>query len=336
MIAVNKYISEILGENISIHPISKKELGNLPMYITQSYKLYNTNLFNKEVIVVEPYNEDELSIFQIDKHLHLISNNLNANVILILENLLSYNRKRLIEKKISFIVPGKQMYLPELLIDLRENFSQSKSKPKDGKLMPSAQMLLLYHIVNRYNGLQLENYSFKEIAKKLNYTAMAITNAVEDLKYHDLINVKGEKEKFIKFNFERNELWYKAVQNNLLSSPIIKTIYTDSLPDKPFMLRCNATALHEYSDMNPSRQKHYAIDKNTFYDWQKNQKLVNANDKEGTYAIEVWKYNPYIIAEDMGNELPVVDPLSLYLSLKDNHDERIEMALEQIIEKFIW
>jgi hypothetical protein len=31
-----------------------------------------------------------------------------------------------------------------------------------------------------------------------------------------------------------------------------------------------------------------------------------------------------------------VDPLSLYLSLKDNPDERIEMALEQIINKYIW
>lgn len=333
---VNKYISEILGENISIYPISKKELGNLPMYITQSYKLYNINLFNKEVVAVEPYNEDELSILQIDKHLHLISNNLNANVILILENVLSYNRKRLIEKKISFIVPGKQMYLPELLIDLRENFSQSKSKPQDGKLMPSAQMLLIYHIVNRYNSWQLENYSFKEIAKKMNYTAMAITNAVEDLKYHDLINVKGEKEKFIKFNFERNELWNIVVENNLLSNPIIKTVYTDSLPNKPFMLGSNTSALPEYSDMNPSRQKYYAIDKNTFYDWQKKGNLVNSNDREGIYAIEVWKYNPEIIVEEMGNELPVVDPLSLYLSLKDNRDERIEMALEQIIDKFIW
>jgi len=34
--------------------------------------------------------------------------------------------------------------------------------------------------------------------------------------------------------------------------------------------------------------------------------------------------------------LPVVDPLSLYLSLKEGRDERVEMALEQIIKKFIW
>jgi len=36
------------------------------------------------------------------------------------------------------------------------------------------------------------------------------------------------------------------------------------------------------------------------------------------------------------NKNPVVDPLSLYLSFKNSYDERVEMALEQIIEKYIW
>ena len=68
---------------------------------------------------------------------------------------------------------------------------------------------------------------------------------------------------------------------------------------------------------------------------QKNNGLINANNREGKYAIEVWKYNPKTLVEDVFNENSVVDPLSLYLSLKDNQDERIEMALEQIIEKYI-
>jgi hypothetical protein len=34
--------------------------------------------------------------------------------------------------------------------------------------------------------------------------------------------------------------------------------------------------------------------------------------------------------------MAVVDPLSLYLSVKDSRDERIEMALDQILKKYIW
>ncbi|MBC8490626.1 MAG: MarR family transcriptional regulator, partial [Bacteroidetes bacterium] len=71
------------------------------------------------------------------------------------------------------------------------------------------------------------------------------------------------------------------------------------------------------------------------YALQKNSELVNQNEYEGRYYLEVWKYNPNTLAEGITEESNV-DPLSLFLSLRDMQDERIEMALDQIIEKFIW
>ena len=63
---------------------------------------------------------------------------------------------------------------------------------------------------------------------------------------------------------------------------------------------------------------------------------MNPNAYEGRYALEVWKYNPLALVDELPNDGIVVDPLSLYLSMQDNRDERIEMALDQIIENFIW
>lgn len=333
---VSKYINETLGTNAKVDPIQKNELGNLPMYISQSYKLYNAVIFNKDIVLVELKNEDDLSILQADKHLQLLKNTLNKIVILVLDNLLSYNRKRLIEKGINFIVPGKQLFLPELLINLSESFSQPKVSQKNKSLMPSSQFLLMYHIVHRYGDWKLENNSFKGIADKLGYTPMAITNAVENLKHHELIEVHGEKEKYIKFKFERNELWHTAQEQNLLTNPVLKTVYVDELPGDVFMLKANASALPEYTNLNPSKQTYFAIEKKEFYSLQKNNKLINANNREGNFAIEVWKYNPVKLLDDFPVDNAVVDPLSLYLSLKDSHDERVEMGLEQIIEKMIW
>ena len=92
----------------------------------------------------------------------------------------------------------------------------------------------------------------------------------------------------------------------------------------------------EYTDLNPSKQQYFAIEKTVFYGLQKSNALVNLNDYEGKYAIEVWKYDPLTLVDELPNDMAVVDPLSLYLSLRDSKDERIEMALEQIIEKNIW
>lgn len=333
--AIN-YINETLGTNAIEKPIQNRNLGNLPMYVSQAYKLYDAVIFNKEIVLVELKNEDDLSILQADKHLQLLRNTFGKIVVLVLDNILSYNRKRLIEKGINFIVPGKQMFLPELLINLNESFTQSKSKQQSNTLMPSAQLLLLYYIIHRHSNWKLEEHSFKEIAEKLNYSPMAITNAVEDLKQHELIEVDGDKEKYIKFNLERNELWHMAQEQNILESPIVKTVYVDVLPSNNFMLKANASALPEYTSLNPSKQQYYAMEKNTYYSLKRNNGLVNANDREGQYGIEVWKYNPLTLVEEMDNEQAVVDPLSLYLSLKDNYDERVEMGLEQIIEKYIW
>lgn len=333
---VEKYIHETLGTEVQLDSIAKQELGNLPMYIGETYKLYNLFLFNQLLLLAEPKQMENFSIMQTEKHFDLLKNSFARKVVLGLPEITAFNRKRLIEKGINFIVPGKQLYLPNLLIDLRENFTNPRAKRKNETLLPSAQFLLIYHILHRNETWKLEEHSFKGIAGKTGYSAMAITKAVDNLKYNELIDVTGEKEKFIRFRMERGELWHDAENRNLLVNPVMKRIYTDEIPNNDFLLKCNASALTEYSDMNPSRQEFYAIERNVFYGLQKSNALVNANECEGRYCLEIWKYNPETLASQLLKDAPVVDPLSLYLSLKDSSDERIEMALDQIIKKFIW
>lgn len=330
------YIEEALGILPTITPIGKSHLDRLPMHIYETFRLHRTAIFNKEIILAELKNDDELSIQQTEKQVQQIKNLLNQRVVIVLENIQAFNRKRLIEKGINFIVLGKQLYLPDLLIDLQENFVHPRNRQKNVTLLPSAQFILIYHIIHKNQQWKLEEHPFKEIAQKLGYTPMAITNAIDNLKYHELIDVEGEKEKFIRFRNERNELWNKAYQQNLLVNPVIKTVYVDEKPKDLFLLQSNASALPEYTDLNPSRQEYLAVEKTAFYDLQKSNALANLNEYEGRFAIEVWKYNPMTLVDELPNDRAVVDPLSLYLSMKDSKDERIEMALDQILEKFIW
>lgn len=331
-----QYINETLGTHAIAIPIKKDGVGKLPMFINVTYNLYNTVLLNRELLLVESTNNEELSIQQTQKHLQLIKTVFEKNIVLVTENLATYNRKRLIEKGINFIEAGKQLFLPELLIDLKENYRNPRAKQKQDKLLPSAQFLLIYHIIHRNEEWKLEEHSFKEIAQQLKYTPMAITNAVDNLKYHDLIDVQGEKEKHIRFRLERGELWRTAEEQNLLVNPVLKTVFVDEMPKDVFMLQTNASAMPEYSNLNQSNQQYYAIEKTVFYGLEKSNVLINQNDYEGHYALEVWKYNPLTLVAELPNDMRVVDPLSLYLSLKDSQDERMEMALEQIIDKYIW
>ncbi|TSA34195.1 MAG: MarR family transcriptional regulator [Porphyromonadaceae bacterium] len=333
---LKQYIEGTLGLIIEPVPFPSAKMGGLPMFIGETYTLEHAVMFDRELVFAEPRANVGFSIQQIEKHFELIRKELNVDVILVLSELAAYYRKRLIEKGISFVVPGKQLFLPNLLIDLRENYTHPKTRERGLKLLPSAQFLLIYHLLHRHEKKQIESYSFKKIAKVLGYTAMAITKVAENLKQLEIIEVAGDKEKFIRFKLDRAELWRDLEQRNLWINPVLKKVFVDEKPNGVFMLLSNATALPQYTDMNPSRQEFFALDKTLYYGLQKNNVLRNANESEGKYCLEIWKYNPLTLVGEMPNDSAVVDPLSLYLSLKENHDERMEMALEQIINKFIW
>ena len=332
---IQYYIKEVLGRDIHPHPLPKNRLANLPVYISEGYQLFLAELYQKELVFAQPKDLEYFSILQTEKQFTQLKKTF-PTIVLLMPQITAYNRKRLIDKGINFIVPGKQLFLPDLLIDLRETDLGENTRRKNVTLLPSAQFLVIYHIIHRHDKWKLEEHPFKAIAEKTGYTPMAITKAIENLKYEEIVDVSGEKEKFIRFRLDRAELWHDLMNRKLLASPVLRKVYVDGYRHKPVLLLAGMSALPEFSDMNPSRQFTYAIERKMFYDLQDGNNWTDLNESEGEAGLEVWKYDPKKLVGELPTDLAVVDPLSLYLSLQDSTDERTEMALEQIMEKYIW
>jgi hypothetical protein len=331
-----EYIKEVLDEIIVVNRLPEYEVSKLPMYVTQLYKIYTTRLLDTELVLVQLVNADNLSIAQTEKQIRNLNKLFNKTVVLILDHLVSYNRSRLIKKKVNFIVPGKQLFLPKMLIDLKEGDAIKSSLKEKQNLIPSAQVMVLYQILGLSKFWDIEEKSFKEIAIKLNYSPMAISKAVGNLQTLDLVTIAGEKEKYIQFNYDKVKLWEKIEENDFWNYPVFKRVYIDELPMGVKTWDCNTSALSEYSDMNQSRQNYVALGRREYNKLNKQNLFINANPTEGNYCLEVWKYNPGILTHTAIITELIVDPLSLYLTLKNTPDERIEMALEQIKKKFIY
>ena len=186
------------------------------------------------------------------------------------------------EKGINFIIPGIHLYLPGLLIDMKKTYS--KPRELKSKLVPSAQCILLYYILNSAN--DFENLSLKSIAGKFNYTSMAISKAVGNLQQFHLCELLGTKEKHIHFIGKRSDLWEKALP--FMVNPVLKRVYTDIKPEKA-KLKAYTTALPEYSNMNPSKQNYFAIDRGSFLALEKRKQIKNLNYFEGVFCIEKTK-----------------------------------------------
>jgi hypothetical protein len=321
---LKNYIKKVLGIDLKIQNASNRETASMPLYLRNMFDIYRTNLLNKEVMLV--YAKDiNTETKLIEKQWQNLFTFFNSPVIMVLENISSIARRRLINKRINFIVPGKQMFLPELLIDLWETYKVPYKR--DDQLLPSAQVILIYNLLNR--NAPIENYSLKELAHKFDYTPMAVTKAANNLHNHKICEIKGTKEKYLYFKKDKIKLWNEA--QNLLVNPVYKKVFVDELPENTILYKSNESALPAYTDIAEQNQFYYAIPKAPYYQLEREEQLQNLNEEDGRYCLEVWKYNPGVITEQ-----EYVDPLSLYISLKDNEDERIQMALEQILKKHIW
>jgi hypothetical protein len=326
---LKKYFQQILGVQLEIQELKKEQLNKLPFVFKSNFKFYSTTFRNHQLILLELNKEDTFNANQLRKQVVEIQKKLEKRIIIVTDTITAINRKRLIENRISFIIPGKQMFMSELLIDLQD-FEKDKVFKKSVLLLPSAQLILLHQILHKEDNLS--QYTFKELAEKFQYTQMGITKAIENLKRLAIVKVEGTKEKNIIFEKDIQKLWKDS--EGLCINPVMKTVYVDEKPQGLF--KSNTTALEEYTDMNPSSIEYFAIEKKQFYELRKNNLLVNLNSENGNYALEVWKYNPELLTKGITNKNNV-DPLSLYLSLKDGFiDERTDMALDQIIEKYIW
>ena len=84
-----RYIEETLGLQPTATPVGKSYLDKLPMFINETFKLYQTEMFNTEIILAELKNEDELSIQQTEKQVQQINNLLNQKVVVVLVIIIS-------------------------------------------------------------------------------------------------------------------------------------------------------------------------------------------------------------------------------------------------------
>lgn len=320
---LKKYIRQVLDIELKPRKIISNEAASIPFYLNKMFDIYRASLLEKEVLLAIA-NDLKTTTKQIENQVQNLSTLFDLPVIMVLHDIDPTVRRRLINKKVNFIVPDKQMFLPELLVDLKENYKRSYTS--DENLLPSAQAVFIYYLL--YGAEHIENYSLKELAIKFHYSPMALTKATHNLKAHGICDIKGAKAKHIVFNKEKKELWNDAL--SLLVNPVYKLVYTDELPPINALYKSNESALAFYSNIAEGSQLYYAIPKIQFYQLQKEGKLKDINNEEGKYALEVWKYLPSVLTQT-----DYVDPLSLYLSLKDNEDERIQMALDTILKTYI-
>lgn len=317
----------------------------LPFYLQTPYTYHRTELFGHICLMMLAKTPEGETPAVVRKHRQAVSKYFNGEVLYVIEAISSYNRKRLIEKRVPFLVPGNQLYLPAMGVDLREYFKPGKQTAPTHLGAP-AQVIVLREILLR----DCTGLPAKDLAKRLGYSPMTITRAISELTELQLATPeKVGKEKHLHFSAKGRGLWDAA--RPALQSPVSKRawmVWRDKQNRGTGFdgLVAGESALAYYTSLADAGIQQWAIGQDTWPKLAKHadvkilasQSAGTAINERGQFSkeravieLEIWAYNPQAITPDKA----WVDPLSLWLSLAANNDERIEIARETLLEQ-LW
>lgn len=312
----------IAGVSVTLEPISRSELQGLNIDTILKFSFYKANFNNQPLCIIRLTGAESLTPAKYKRYIEKIEPVVGMPVVVSLNSTMYVDRTRLIEQGVYFVASDSYVFLPTLLI----NTKVGKSKPKNNKtLTPASQYILLYC-------LQMQGattFTIKELESRMPYNYLALSRGISELEQFGFC--RSEKslngQKIVSLAYSGKELWEKAQE--VLKSPVKKVVYSDE-PLIGGYLVSGINALSHYSHLNPENTNTIAIWDKDFRDLEKSG--LKTNETEGQYKIEIWSYCP----EMPMSESVFVDKLSLYLSMKEDKDARVEKELYLLINEMKW
>ena len=326
---VQDYFFNVIGIEIQILPLGNDFLNKLNYQQKKIFQYYKVIINNNDFILII-FDETHFTPNEIKNNVENIKRKLNRKVIIVKNKINSYDRIRLIKYKIGFIIPNKHLYIPEMLIDLRESFDIEKIVRE--KFTPSTQFILIFHsLKHNLSGKTLnevikiiDNFNKKNNHNLMNYSKMTINRAFNELKYFKICNIERKKGmNYLFFPKNKKKLLHKA--KKFMINPISKKIRLYKSSNKlKLKLYSGITALSEYTLIAPENIKTFAMYKKQF----NKERIPNNMEFNEYFNLELWEYNPFSLSLNK----KTVDPISLYFSLKGSKDERISKSLENLLK----
>ncbi len=302
-----------LVENVEI-------LNKLPLKFKGSYELFSVYQDSVEWIIAKPKKELRLNVLRYDRS--QIEKAVGLNCALYFNKLSYYTKETMLNEGIPFILEEKQVFLPFIGMLL--------SNKDDRRLVPVhtisflTQKLILCALYEKWN-----NMNVTKIAEKLGVTKMSVSRCLDEIEYLDIkILDKSGKTRKVSVREEIKVLWEEI--KPVLRNPVITRLQLaeDIQLDK----KAGISALCEFSMLSDNVYPTYAVIKSELKETNMKQKRkIFIGEEIGCEVLELGYFIEY-------NGKKLQDPLSVMLSLssEDLEDERVQICIEEMMERYVW
>lgn len=328
------YIKSIFGVSAQFSKVKP----NIPFGIQALFDFFKLEIkiSNKKTInllVAMQLNDEYPGITALNKRLSIIENMTTDILVYVNNGLSSDERRSLISHHINFIVSNRQFFVPELGIDLREVFNRKKNIDKNFFFSPATQAILIQLLFDPIFSKLGTSFTANELLGSYNYSRVTLSKCISELISSGFLTLESseyfrERRYLLKYN--KKEMLKRALL--IMSDPVKKRVWVDNIPVLTHEV-CYAgeTALAEYTMIASSSKPVFAMTQATFSKLINNKLLNQVTHIDDVKAqIEIWRYlSPKVLTE-------IVDEISLYITLKDNNDERIQLALNEMRDGYSW
>lgn len=324
--AVQEYLHATLGIAPKVRPWAGA--GKLPYFLQDAFEIRELKLLDRPILLAIDRQANKSALANVRAQLDKLRALAGHPVVYVTGALASYERKRLIEQKVPFIVPGNQLYLPDLGIDLREYFRQRPQSP-DTALSPATQAMLIITLLRK--PWQVD-WQPAEVVTELGYTPMTLSRAVKELTAAGIATLHNEgRARRLRMEHSAAETWEHA--KPLLRNPVKRRVWANPIPKlkPPHVRLAGLSALARFSLLTEPEWPIYALSPAQWKAATQAGVETLPEQLPGACEWQLWHYNPALVPDSA-----TVDPLSLTLSLQDEADERVQLALGELKERFPW
>ena len=310
------YIRRLLGNELNVIPFDG--VNGLPYLLQGHYDFFLGELNDHNFLLMCNHSQTALTPRAIAKHVELAREYTKLPVVYVAKSMVAYNRDRLLQRHVPFIIPGRQLYLPFL----HAAFSESEAKtPKEfSDLGTLAQLLILGQLNHQF----LEPLSIMIAQKWLPYSRVSVLRAFDELEFFCIAERRGAS-RHMEFVLSGKALWQTALP--LLKNPCRRSIGLEAIPDNLSVHIAGISALSGRTMLADPRQTEYAIAVGEF---NALKNIRNVPKADAPILLQLWTYQPILPGMDK------IDPFSLFLTLKDDSDERVQIALDELMDGITW
>jgi len=187
----------------------------------------------------------------------------------------------------------------------------------------AAQVVYIYLLLH-----EIKETNAPRLAERIPYSKITCNRALAELVSRKLIYTEGNATRKMYKVLHKEELWSKG--RRYLFNPVEKVFYADHRLKHSDLFISGETALSRLgTSLNgpmigsfaTTAEKIKAMDQTCF---------INRYDiaAENYLVVEQFKYDPAFLSMSR-----YIDIISLYAQLKDSDDERIQIALEELLEE---